>query len=441
MIIKPNIYNPEAKQINALTKKYKNKKPLFQKALSDLTQKIGEIKRSHEGGARLRIAYIDGRIKSLHSIIRKAVNRKLPASNLFDNIGDIVGVRIVVNNLKDVSQLIKEIERISGLTIQSRKKCVYKNGYRALHLEAVLSVTYRRKYKGKQPRLRRTKFNVKCEIQVRSLLQDAWAILTHHDVYKNSADLPEFADTIAENISQLLASIDKMADDFRRKIEVRVKQPNDLSQDAPMDREGVAFLYYELFGESPQEYEVEYILRIVSDLGIKNIKTARIGVNETVFQRLRRINNKRFPVDASNLDLFQYGLSYTVNGRFAYTEYRKKVEEDWAEVVAVGRQEALSGMPETLREFVLDLDMDEIPWEALKELEVIKDCNHCGIDMLESYDAAEIILDYYEFPETDIDLVSKFEKFKIRHGFDSESDEISGGICQGCGDRMLHDED
>ena len=403
-------------------KKYDENRPTYEAILKDILEKLGEIKNKTDKAAELRISHIEGRIKAPHSIIRKAVDRKISASKIFSSISDIIGVRIVVNNTSDIAVVIEQLSRIPNLNILETKKHKDLKGYRATHLSAVYSI------EGNGTTAKYT-----CEIQIRTVFEDAWAVLSHHDVYKNANDLPRLGKTISENMSRILSSLDKMAGDLRKAIAVKVKVPNDLSDKAPLDKEGIAFLYFELFGEPPDEYEIQYISRVSKELGMKTIGDARKGLKKDVFEKLTQIHNKRFWMEMSNSDLLEFGIRYASVGNMAYKQYRERIEEEWAEVETIARHEALSSMPETYEEFVKDLDNGIVPWEALKELGAIEGCIRCGNEILVPSTAAEEVADYYDHDDSG-------ELEPLFAGLPEAEDFDFSGACSYCGWQMSKDD-
>lgn len=415
-------FKKQRKRYWGFKKKYNENRPAYEAVLQDVLEKLGEIKKSAEKSARLRIAHIEGRIKTPHSIIRKAVDRNIPASKIFRSIVDIIGVRIVVNNKSDVAAVIKELKKIPKLTLPKRKKHNDEGGYRATHVQAVYEMTENKA---------RTEFP--CEIQIRTVLEDAWAILSHRDIYKNANELPPLGRSISENMSRMLGSLDKMAGDFREAIAAKVKSPNDLSDDAPLDKEGLTFLYYELFGKPPDEYEIHYLSKVVHELHVKTIGDARKGLNKEVFDRLTKIHNKRFWVDMSNSDLLEFGIRYAALGKTAFKQYRERIDEEWAEVEAFSRREALSGLPETYEGFLEDLENGSVPWEALKTLGAIQGCFRCGTDILVPSTTAEVVAEFYNLDD--------WGDLEVLFGELPEAEDIDfSGACSYCGYQMSKDD-
>jgi putative GTP pyrophosphokinase len=418
------------KRFGVLRKAYAFRKRIYDEALSTLLERIARIKANTERSSKLRIAYLSGRVKSIHSIIRKAIKSKIPSEKVLSTIEDIVGIRIVVNNLSDIEPLIAQLRKIDGLTLKRKKKHAESKGYRALHAKGKLSWTASDE----------KKHSALVEIQIRTLLQDAWAILSHRDIYKNNSDLPKLAKTISRTMSGMLSSLDGMANDFRRQIATEVQPPNDLSDGASLDREGIAFLYFEILGEIPNEYKVRSLSEIAAKYQVDSVGEARKGLTKDVFSKLQKIYAKRFAgLEIDNFDLFEYGLSYVQNGKSAFQDYRNKIEEEWAEIETYGRREALSEMPETFDEFIEMLKSGDVSMEALKALGGVDTCALCANEILMPELAAVMVLDYYDNPDTDIDLASVITDTAINDGHEVESID-SSGLCSYCSYQAAKDD-
>lgn len=416
---------------NPLSKKYDKKYRPWREALRQVKRKARELKKQHEKDARLRIAYVDGRIKPLPSIIRKSLEENIPASKVFHELHDIVGVRIVVNNLRDVSVLKNEIKGWPEFKLENENKHTKQKGYRAIHLKGKFNIGHNIGRKN----------NVRIEIQICTLLQDAWAILAHHDIYRNKKDLPKLASSIPSELSSQLASLDRLSDDFRKEIEKDVIHPNDLSDEAALDEEGVAFLYYEIFGKNPQQFQVQYLSEVASNLGITKIKMARQGLTEGVFNRLNKIHNDYFPdFKIGEVDLFEYGLLFVVQNHSAFKEFRKRVKKEWDEINEIAKREILYSMPENIDEFIKLIMSNEVPWEAIKELGGTKRCFRCGTEILDSLAAAESVCHFYnDLSDDKFNIINE----EITQTYDLNApEEASFGdsdLCSACYNLMIKD--
>jgi len=419
----------ETREYGAFRQAYNERKPVFEKILIEAKKDIALIKLKNQKTAILRIAYIDGRVKSLSSIYKKACDRDIPAKEVFELITDILGLRIVVNNLKDIEPLINELKEHPKFKIHEREEHEGEGGYRAVHQ----MVSYCHSENDQI-------IESKLEIQIRTLLQDVWAILTHHDVYKNQRSLPSLAIPISDHLSQSLNALDCLADKFHQHIEAEVEPPNDLSDETPLDRQGIAFLYYDLLGKKPQEYEVDYLNRKVTEFGIQTVGQARKGLDERVLKRLEKIHDKRFPMLSPGMDLLEYGILYSAQGSSALNEYKRYIESAWEEIEQYGREEALSGLPETFDGFIEMIEDGKVPWEAIEELGGFEKCVTCGTKILVPDSAVESILDYYNNLEFDsIDMEIKLSDIADFDSVERESVNTKG-VCPYCDHIMSKDD-
>jgi len=406
---------------------YNERLSLFEKALAEAKKAVAAIRLKHLRKATLRIAYIAGRVKSLPSLIKKACDRGISATEVFDRIHDVVGLRVVVNNATDVAPLIEELRANPRFKIEEIEDHA-QGPYRAVHLKVAYGLR-----DGEDVSL------VQMEIQIRTLLQDAWAILTHHDVYKNQAALPALAQPVSKHLSESLSSLDKLADEFRRQMENIVEPPNDLSDDARLDRQGIAFLYYEILGEKPQEYEVDILVKHAHECGLRTIGDARRGLGEDVLQRLRQIHDARFGGWPIGSQVLEYGFLYAAQGPLAFEEYRKLVQAEWEDIERTAQAEALSEMPETFDEFVADLKRGDVPWGALEELGGVKRCSVCGTKILDPDAAAEGVMEHYEVDDADIDILALICGIASESPFEPQGPNFPD-LCSWCDHTMSKDD-
>ncbi len=144
---------------------------------------------------KVEFSTITHRAKTLNSFLEK-IQRKA-YSNPIEEITDFAGVRVVclyVDDLIKTENAIAEhfeiVEKIDKLTDQKTDRF----GYGAIHFVVRLGEN------SSGARYDDLK-NLVCEIQTRTVLQDAWAIIDHHLVYKNESNIP----SVLRNRLNLLA--------------------------------------------------------------------------------------------------------------------------------------------------------------------------------------------------------------------------------------------
>lgn len=158
---------------------YKANKSSLAEAQKELNKRLKNlIQPLKDSGYRVR--HIEQRIKDAPSLYKKVVEDKIPFKKVFElgEVRDIIGGRIVCHNLVDLKTVAIAVkQRRTHFTAlhpkgDDQKWWIEKpsdTGYRGAHID----VEY--EHKG-------TKYQA--EIQILTILQDAWARFSHTDIYK-----------------------------------------------------------------------------------------------------------------------------------------------------------------------------------------------------------------------------------------------------------------
>lgn len=157
------------------------------------------------------------RLKDDNSLLDKAFYRSKPYANPYDDIEDKVGVRFVVMLQSDADKVCQTITQVSETLGWDLLHC---RNYQEERIAEPMLFTYQshhfivRNRQGINESDVFIKENTPCEIQVRSLLQHAYAELTHNAVYKkNTLIEPEVTRTIAKTMAFI-----ETADEFFLKV-------------------------------------------------------------------------------------------------------------------------------------------------------------------------------------------------------------------------------
>lgn len=150
-----------------------------------LSEEVHYIVKKNLAISNIEIASISSREKSLESFCEK-IHRK-HYKDPFQSITDFAGVRIVFLYGKDRSSIESLIERTFKIIekvdkVQTSEEDRF--GYGALHYIVKLKGDY---YGERYDDIK----DLCCEIQVRTILQDAWALVAHHLSYKQESDVPK----------------------------------------------------------------------------------------------------------------------------------------------------------------------------------------------------------------------------------------------------------
>lgn len=168
---------------------YENNRQLFEEAKNACINIISSLLKQLEIG---EVTKIDGRIKDKYECIKKFHRKyqgKLEAEEqsyrIRDYISDLIGIRIVClyeDQIAVVSQALQGHFKIIEVTdkIAAVESTEDSFGYKGLHMDLALSdeLVALPKY---QPFA-----ELSFEVQIRSLIQDAWSVLDHKIKYKKS---------------------------------------------------------------------------------------------------------------------------------------------------------------------------------------------------------------------------------------------------------------
>jgi len=413
--------------LNLYKTKYSYLQETLKKIKSELQLRLSQL--GARKGIRARIT--DARVKRPYKIWKNAQKAGIPVSEVFMRTEDLLGVRIVCNNLSDIDPLIKMIQQdVSTLDVLEVKDLISSpspTGYRAKHVRTLFRDIFQTE---EEP--------LPCEIQIRTLAQDTWARLSREDLYGKNA--PQNIRKLARTLSIQLSAIDDIAQLIRDELNKCPPQADKIQDSDAISPQRLALLYKHKFGKDIFEWTLVDWIQTLYEAEAETIGDVRKLLND---EKLRNILDKlavkirRFPLEDSEWAVFSAVVATEASISIGIKTVRSRIQQEWDEIVATARREALSGMPETLDEFIQMLQSGVIPTEALAELGGIQSCYRCGSDILRPEQAAEAVLDYYGWPDTDTDL----EQLFINADSEGivESADYSG-VCQYCGYQMSKDD-
>ena len=158
----------------------------------------------------IEYASIISRAKELNSFLEKLERKEY--SDPFSQVTDMAGVRVVClypSDLETIEEIITReftmLEKIDKRNLEA----IDRIGYTALHYTVKLNEDFSgARYDSLK--------NLVCEIQIRTILQDAWAIIDHHLMYKKRSSVPEELRRRINSLAQILESADWKFEKIRK---------------------------------------------------------------------------------------------------------------------------------------------------------------------------------------------------------------------------------
>ena len=207
----------------AILEEYQSNLQRFKEVEQTVKQKLSDTFRE----AGLLVAAIESRVKAYDSLAGKLELKGQKYKSLAD-ITDILGLRVITFYIDDVDKVASAVETLFEIdwenTIDKRKiHEIDSFGYLSLHY--ICSVPG---------------FPYRFEIQMRTLLQHAWANMDHDTGYKSGVEIPK---RYLRNMSRLAGMLELVDDefskirieltDYRRKVQSLVRSGN--LDEVPLD--------------------------------------------------------------------------------------------------------------------------------------------------------------------------------------------------------------
>jgi len=171
-------------------------------------------KRIAEGG--IEISAVTSRAKTLDSFLDKLQRKHYDKP--FEQITDLAGARVVCLYRSDITK-IAQIVRTEFEVIEDIDKLgemgVDQFGYGARHFLVRLG---RSSSGARYDDLKQ----LICEIQVRTVVQDAWAIIQHHMVYKRESQVPTQLQRRLNSLAGLFETVDDQFESIRNERETYI---------------------------------------------------------------------------------------------------------------------------------------------------------------------------------------------------------------------------
>ncbi|MCF0136533.1 MAG: GTP pyrophosphokinase family protein [Lachnospiraceae bacterium] len=155
----------------------------YDQAVDEMVVKFQSIANEYRKlGKYSPIEQVQGRVKSISSIMEKMAKQSISFEDLEERMSDMAGLRLICQFVEDIEIVVELIRTREDMTVIEETNYVdhsKPSGYRSYHmivLYPVYSVLGLKK--------------VRCEIQIRTLGMNFWSIIEHSLSYKYPTSLP-----------------------------------------------------------------------------------------------------------------------------------------------------------------------------------------------------------------------------------------------------------
>lgn len=330
-----------------LAELYRTNRGAMAEAARSLRALVKRTIASIEDRTLVRVELRAVRVKTLASLTRKATRHNWAPDHALWFCRDLIGCRVICNNVEDAyrfAELLKESLPIFPRSIELQDQITTPNsaGYRALHLNFSLDV-------GRHPF---SSTLIPCEVQVRTRLQDAWAELSHDDIYKSDGLPDDLRDRLGD-LAETLATADRIASAIRKKVMAVVTPSERRPNLSLVTTDGLAHIFTNVFGRSPAGYLVQQALDQASELELSSLtRVALIAEDPSFRMRATEAYEKIMPVPISSEELFLCAVNAGAKGAdWAIAQLSREAARQWDEIDQSARNEALSDLPSDIEEF------------------------------------------------------------------------------------------
>lgn len=274
-------------QVQGWLQRYDENEPRYEA----LKEEVGFALNKAVESAGLKVHSIVGRVKDVETFLEKIVRKGY--TEPFDQMVDLVGVRIVclfIDDLYTVDGIIggcfkvlKREDKVRGADPESWS-------YQSIHYDCALSES------DSGPRYDEIK-DITFEIQVRTILQDAWATVEHYLAYKGLTTVP---DVLKRDFSAL-AGLFHIADDQFQKLSDASRQSEaeaeDQLQEAAaggdamdeaiiLNRSTLKAFLRQLFSDRKESEDALYseLVDELAHVGITDVSTLRQAIADGIEQ-------------------------------------------------------------------------------------------------------------------------------------------------------------
>jgi hypothetical protein len=240
---------------------------------------------------------------------------------------------------------------------------------------------------------------VGCEVQVRTLLQDGWARLSHKDVYKTD-DLPDDLRARFKDLARVLEAADGIAQDIRDRIAAVRQAPDERPDLRVVTDDGISYLFASTFGRNPPEFVVRLVKRELEEHSVRSLESfEHVLADRKLRGRIKQAYAAGFHgrgTPSAEDCFFFLAVGAARGAEEAVREARRRGKTEWEYIDAMWRSEVGTELPNDPDEFLRELESGELSVEVLAELFGAKsECAICAADIVDAERFEEGASNYY----------------------------------------------
>lgn len=193
--------------IQELLAQYRRLLPVYEQ-MGDM---IPQMLKGFFAEAGIIVASVERRIKTEKSLTGK-LQLKGHKYHSINDVTDIVGIRVITFYNDDIGKVTSVLERLFEVDWENsidKRKALEIDSFGYLSLHYICSIPKGTYTNPEYPEMNRIRF----EVQMRTVLQHAWANMNHDTGYKSGVEIPK---VYKRNLSRLAGMLELVDDEFSR---------------------------------------------------------------------------------------------------------------------------------------------------------------------------------------------------------------------------------
>ena len=183
----------------------------YQLAVDEMVVKFNHVITEHRTrGLYSPIESVEGRLKSIVSILDKMKRKEISMNDIEEKIEDIAGIRLNCQFVEDIDRVVQMIKERTDMVVKCEKDYINHmkaSGYRSYHIIVDYTVNT---IKGPK--------TLSAEIQIRTMAMTFWATIEHSLQYKYKEHIPDYVQQKLIDASRAIIDIDQAMSDVRDEI-------------------------------------------------------------------------------------------------------------------------------------------------------------------------------------------------------------------------------
>lgn len=156
----------------------------YELAVKELTTKFNHLIKEHrDRGLYSPIEQVEGRVKTISSILDKCQKKKIALEDIEEKMVDLAGLRIICQFVEDIDKVVELLRSRTDMEVMQERDYIRQmktSGYRSYHMIINYTVETIRGPK-----------KLKVEVQIRTMAMNFWATVEHSLQYKYKRNIPE----------------------------------------------------------------------------------------------------------------------------------------------------------------------------------------------------------------------------------------------------------